>query len=46
MNRKITKLLIVLTMFGASVAAAAPASAHDCESGSYETGDCFPDTTH
>jgi len=29
MNRKITKLLIALTMFGASVAAAAPASAHE-----------------
>lgn len=46
MNKKITKLLIVLTMLGGTVAAAAPASAHDCVSGSYETGDCIPDTTH
>lgn len=46
MTRRIGKLLIALALLGGSVAAAAPASAHDCVSGSYETGDCIPETTH
>jgi hypothetical protein len=46
MRKRTAKLLVAMTLLGSVVLGVSPASAHDCESGSYETGDCIPDTTH